>query len=384
MRQPIHTDTMSPKALAGGLIWAVRALVIALLVSPVSVGAQQLTTYHMGSQPDNSMVYALPRTQLYLTISYRHKIEEPGKLALYSRRYLGAVEPILKPSQLYELGGVVLGSYGTPDSDHRYAVKFGRRHDATDMTLSEGGILLGMNSTTASLTGLPTSSTAKGVVSEPKSESAYLALLPPTYLQATTDAKRAEIVAEEIYQIRESRTAIVSGQSEQPFADGAAMALAVERLDASESKLSQLFLGTTTLLQQQEVLQGISIEENARKVIARFSERYGLLDASDLRGEPIYLSVKILEQAPELSEKDQKRLQKRLSKGIAYRVPGMVEVSLTYQGEQLVQQQVYVGQLGSIEVLDATLFDSRNPITEVDFHSTTGGIKEIRSRERGK
>lgn len=379
------------------MAWAVSrsqalvALLLLLIASLSPLTAQQLTTYHMGSQPDNSLVYALPKTMLYLSLEYTHKVEEPGKLALYSQRYLGAKEPILQSSSQFQLGAVELGSYGMPDPSHRYAVKFGRRHDATDVTLSDGGLLLGINSDQASIESLPHlehPQVTKTPVTPPKSEGAFLSLLPPTYLQATTDAKRAEIVAEEIYQIRESRTAIVSGQSEQPFTDGTAMALAVDRLDESEQMLTQLFTGERTLTPQRQLLQGIdlahTIAAGGCEVIARFSEHYGVLDASDLRGEPIYLTAKVIEQAPELSEKEQKKLEKRLQKGIAYRVPGIVEVTITFGGKELVQQQLYVGQLGSIEVLDPALFNNRNPITEVDFYSTTGGIKELRSRERSR
>lgn len=360
--------------------WAVRSwgILIGILLSIAPISAQRAEVYSVGSLPDNSIVYALPLTHLYVEVEYEEVDLEPGELALYAQRYLGAKNAVIEPQKKYLLKGLRLNSYGTPDAEHRYSVKFGRRHDATNVTLSPEGILLGINAPEVKYNPLPKEETE---YSSTKNASEGLEALPPEYIQATTIAKKAEIAAQVIYEIRENKTLIVSGQSEQPFADGKALEIATQRLDQSERVLMERFMGTQTITKFKRIISGIDAAQEGRVVALRFSEHYGLLPADDLRGEPIYLDIKIVEQVPELDEKAQKKLDRSLNKGIAYSVPGAIEATLSMNGQKALTTRFAVAQLGTQEALGSELFTTKGKITSIEFHSETGGIKEIKTKE---
>lgn len=354
--------------------WVLMSILLAALPS----FAQKAEVYTVGSMPDNSIIYALPLTQLYIEVEYEEVDLKPGELSLYAQRYLGVNDVTLEPQKKYVLKGLRLNSYGTPNEEQRYSVKFGRRHDATNVSLSPEGILLGINAPEIKFTSLPQDET---IHSNTDNNGNGVGGLSPEYIQATTIAKKAEIAAQEIYEIRENKTLIVSGQSEQPFADGKALEIAIKRLDESERILMERFLGTQTITKFRKIISGLDAAKEGKVVALRFSEHYGVLPADDLRGEPIYLNIKIVDQAPSLDEKAQKKLERSLSKGIVFSVPGAIEATLTSEGNKAVTTRFPVAQLGTLEVLESELFTTKGKITTIEFYSETGGIKEVKTRE---
>lgn len=349
------------------------ALIMSLMLW-CSSAAQRVERYSVAALNDNRVVYSLPQTKLYLQVELEKIVEQPGELSLYAERYLGSSDAIIKPATRYHLKGLKVGSYGVADPDQRYSIDFKRNSTATNVTLTEEGILVGINIDASEIAQLPTSQ--KPIISSTGDQLARM--LPPEYIQATTTAAKAQILADEIYRTRESRNLVISGESEQPFADGQALKIAVERLDQRERAFVELFNGIRLSAEGVEVVQDISAIEEGRQVVARFSEQEGLLDSDDLRGEPIYLDIKILEEAPELEERELSRLQRRLEKGITYRVPGLVKATITFRGERLVAQDIPVAQLGSLEALDMVLFNTRGKNASAEFYTSNGGLKEVR------
>lgn len=361
-------------------VWRrVSSAVAILLLTSLGVFAQRSEEYSVSSMPDNSVVYALPRTQLYLLVTFDEVTEEPGELSLYAQRYLGVSDAVLHSAKRYELKEIKLGSYGVPDDEQRYSINFKRNSTGAYVTLSPSGLLVGINSPDAEVDELPEEERVElGQEGIHGNNVPVMSLLPPAYIQATTPAAKAAIVADEIYRIRESRTSVVSGESEQPFADGEALRIAVDRLDASERRLSELFVGSTEVVRSKKLVTELGAAEEGKYVACRFSEQYGLLQAEDLRGTPIYIEIEVIESAPELDERDQKRLERHLRNGIIYRVPGLVRAVVTYRGNRVTAAQIPVAQLGTLEVLETSLFSTRGVQTAVDFYSSNGGIKEVR------
>lgn len=349
------------------------SLVISLILCGAAF-AQRVERYNVGALTDNRVVYALPLTKLYLEVETEMVVEEPGELALYAERFLGTKHAIIDSATRYVIKGIKLGAYGVADTSQRYSVDFKKNSTATNVALTESGILVGINNDKAEVDQIPA---AKSPIMYAPEEWAS-SMLPPEYIQATTIATKAKILAEEIYRTRESRNLVISGESEQPFADGQALKLAVERLDQRERTFVELFNGTVRSSIGTHVLTEVSAIDEGRRVVARFSDMMGLLPADDLRGEPIYLDLQILDRAPVLEEKEEAKLQKRLEKGIVYRVPGMVRATVTFRGQKLVSQEVPVAQLGSLEALDMVLFTTKGKSALVELYSANGGLKEVK------
>lgn len=339
--------------------------------------AQKVKLYDSTTQTENKVVYTLPLTELYLLIESEVTEETPGPLALYAEQYLGTTGTLLEPATHYRLRGIKLESYGVPDTEQRYTIDINSRSNATSVALTEDGILVGINCDHPEVPQLPT--TQRPAIATGASTSSIP--LPPEYIHATSDATRAKVLAQEIYDARDSRNLVISGESEQPFADGEALRLALERLDKQEKAFTELFNGTKKSAVGTELVMGISATKEGRSVVARFSKQLGLLPADDLRGAPIYLDLKVTEKADELDERATKKLEKRLQKGVVYRVPGRAKAVITYQGKVLSEVEIAVGQLGSLEALDMVLFRTKGKRTEVQVYPSNGGLQSIQERD---
>ena len=123
------------------------------------------------------------------------------------------------------------------------------------------------------------------------------------------------MAAKQSYRLRESRTDILTGEADNLPPDGEAMKLVITRLEEQEKTLAQLFTGT----EQRETMYFdvviVPEDELNKEVLFRFSSKLGILDADDLGGEPIYITLKAMERAPELDPKAAEK-QAKSPKGI--------------------------------------------------------------------
>ena len=69
-------------------------------------------------------------------------------------------------------------------------------------------------------------------------------------LIAGSTAKMAELVAKEIYNIRESKNSLTRGQADYMPKDGAALKLMLDNLDEQEQAMMQMFAGTTDRIEK--------------------------------------------------------------------------------------------------------------------------------------
>ena len=331
--------------------------------------------YTVESMPDNSVTYALPETRLYFVFEIEESESKPGDFALYASRYLGLSDVVMQESRSFALGAVRGGSYGIPSDSLKYTTRFSRRNSATNVTLASDGRLLGINAPEVLLPEVPVTKMGKF-----DSGDGFRALssLPLEYVQATSAAKKAEIAASEIYRIRESRSAVISGESEQPFPDGEAMKVAIGGLDEAEKALIERFTGVTRSARHEIVVRGINPTEG-EQVIARFSGHYGLLPADDLRGEPVYLSVKVTDRAPILDEREMRKKERQLSRGVVYTMPAGAEVTVTFRNQKVWEGTIPVAQYGYQEALESALFTDRDRVTEVLLDAASGGILKVQT-----
>ena len=348
-----------------------------LLCASISEAQTSVDRYDVSSMPDNSVVYSLPLTRVAVTIQVKRVEEAPGQFYIYAPKYLGVSEVISEPSVRYELESADISTYGVADTDNKFAVKFKTGTTAPFVYLTPDGILCAIN---AEYVTEDTSAEQPAEKGSAPDTSRRLPSMSAEYVQATTDAKRAEIAAREIYRVRESRVNIVSGDAEQPFPDGQAMKLAMEGLDRQEKLLTEMFLGSRDVAVSRKVVRNLMPDSTSTVVAFRMSDAEGLLPADDLRGEPVYMKTEVLEKAPELSERDAARKARRM-KGVVYNVPGKARVSLLFRGKVIADNVVEVAQLGTQEALEPNNFNTRRGTISVTFYPATGAIKSVKGQE---
>lgn len=199
-------------------------------------------------------------------------------------------------------------------------------------------------------------------------------------LMAGSSAKQAELVSRQILDLRRSRNDILTGEAENMPPDGEAYKVVMNSINEQEKALTEMFSGNSTTETFTTVLTVIPDENNIeRKVIVRFSEKLGLVDADDLAGAPVYLSLTNKTPKPELqlSEKDLQRLEGKLREGLVYNIPGKANLKIEYNNQLISNVETDVVQYGSQDVLTKKMFDNLKQPIKVIFYPELGAIKQI-------
>ena len=193
---------------------------------------------------------------------------------------------------------------------------------------------------------------------------------------AGSTSKQAEVAARQIYRIRESRMNILTGESDNTPPDGVAMKLIIQQLEEQEQALMALFIGTTKQTTQIKTFTIAPAEDIKKEVLFRFSKQRGIVDADDLGGAPIYLSLTATEKAPILDPKEAAKKAKKM-KGIIYNDPGKANVTLTMNAKTIFNGNFHITQFGTQEALAPVLFEDKKAPVKVFFYPETGAIKQI-------
>lgn len=319
-----------------------------------------------------SVTYFLPKTAIRLTVITEKEVYTPGQFCKYSNRYLRLTDVQDEGYTKWEIKDIILTPYGVPDATKSYSILFKKKTVAPLVSLTADGIIAGIN-----CKGEVESGPVLPELKEVRKHLNPRDFLSQDILSAGSNAKIAELTAEEIYDIRESRAALIKGEADNMPKDGAQLRLMLEQLSLQETALSQLFKGvrdTTTEVFSIELTPTEYIKD--KMVLFRFSERLGVLDGDDLSGEPIYLSLNEVNVIPETSEEESEKKKSKPSDGVFYNVPGRVSARVFSSDKEFCKKEIPMGQFGSVEVLGSALFDKKTT-TQVQFFTSNGGIKQI-------
>lgn len=350
-----------------------------ILISAASLSAQtRVRRYDVTKETDYGIVYRLPQTEIEVVLTVRELIYTPGVLSSYADRYLNK-KASETPAHTYELLSSELHTIGRPDSAHQYLVVFDKKTIAPFVKLTDTGILYSINGGEELPKSLSTARPATQLLSQKSSDTA-LPALAREYAQAGSKAKQAEIAAGYLYDLRENLMNIVTGSVDNMPKDGESMRLALDQLRTEERRTQRLFLGDTTERVTQYVLHYTpSGQELKDYILARFSPVAGLTSEDDLSGAPIRLSLRILEHAPELSDKEQKKKDKMLENSIVYIQPGEALVSISYEGKTLSEGKLRLAQLGAPQALAPKMLNlNPSSTTSIYFDIRSGAVLDIR------
>lgn len=352
-----------------------QILLLPFLLFPFFAMAQtQLEKFVPGSTVEG-VSYYLPRTALRIVVRAEKKVVLPGDFHMYAFKYMRMQDVPVRSTTTWTVKGIDMLPYGVPDSAKAYSIKLKDRTVAPLVTLSPDGLLLAVNAETAqeTLPAVPESS----VLSKPILPEQVRSYMNREMLQASSVAKMAELVAREIYDIRESRDALVRGEADNTPKDGEQLRLMLDNLDAQQKALMSLFVGTTEVSEEYYVLEVLPSDQTDKELLFRFSQWTGLVDADDMSGAPFYMSVKVLDPLPEPSVDAKVQAKKdKMLRALYYNVPVRTEVKVFDAHREYVSMEIPMAQFGCEEILSGVLFD-KMASTKVTFYQSTGGIKQI-------
>jgi len=352
---------------------------LGLLLVVFSIHATAQNTVKMSAVKGNNfgVSYTLPITEIVVTATITKKTRKAGEFYQYAERYLNVSNPITQDETVYTLESLNVETTGIPDKSKSYLVEFKSGSAASFVTLTKDGLICAINEE-LSLPKAEPRPAPQIIGSEPVTNPK--AFLSEEILRAGSSAKQAELIAKQIYRLRESKTNILTGEADNMPPDGDAYKLVMSQIDNQEKALTSMFVGTEVIEAETRTFNIVPDESNIEKnIIFRFSRKLGVVEPNDLAGAPVYLTLTSKNPVPEIvmTEKEMKEWEKKFSSGIVYNIPSKANLRIEYNNQTMVQNEIDVIQFGVQEVLSGKELDNKKTPVRVIFYPELGAIKQI-------
>lgn len=359
--------------------YVIAALSALLTAGSVAQTVQQVT---IGDNMDYGLTYSLPITRIEVIVKAHCTKVEAGEFAPYAEKYLGLKNVAQEDQTSWEISEIQLKGAAQADSARTFHIYFSDKVALPTFYLTDDRCLWTINQKPEQTT--PSNPSNPSNLSNPSNPSNSLRLKPTDVmtsdlLKAGSRAKQAELVADEIFSLRESRSDLIRGEADNVPNDGQQLQLMLDHLTAQEEALLSLFVGTTTERDEVQTFSFVPSDDVSRELIFRLSRELGFVEKDDLAGAPYYLSVSVIEDN-RLDEMTA-NARKKLEKGIAYCIPGKAHVTLFTASQKLAEGDIPMAQFGHVEMLPQAQFTNKKRPCSAVFVPSTGAIKLFEQTE---
>lgn len=337
-------------------------ILAALTALPVSAGSKKEA---------EGLVYYLPKTAVRMHVLVEKTTTEPGQLNEYSDLYFKTSAPQVTTTD-YRIVGVKFGTAAVRDENQRYVVNIDNKHSVLTVDCDVNGVLRAIN------TKAPKAEEEPAFTPAPKAQP----LNPRDYmsqdiLAAGNLPKMAQLVAQEIYDVRDSRNMLSRGEADFMPKDGEQLKIMLAQLNTQERALTQAFQGTTVKDTTEQVVTIIPEKGQDKMLAFRFSRHFGLTDNDDLSGAPYYAVVEDEHIIDELETTgDEKKKKDDLVIGV--NLPGKIKVNIVNDGRTVAQYSTYAAQYGRVELLSGALF-GKKITSHIVLNPVTGNVISLKT-----
>lgn len=345
-------------------------------LAALSLTAQSTRSFTAGKANDYGLIYSLPFTEIDITVETEHVATTPGEFYNYARHHLAINDAITSATNTVAVKSVTITTRGVADPNNRWQVTF-KSGSTTSMLLDADGRPLAINTDNLpeeEVVTLPVAVPAEPTILQ--SDAARQAMTQEM-IRSTSTTKRAELAAQRIFELREMRSDILSGQADNVPSDGEGMRLVLDNIDKQEQALTAMFAGTTqrwTSVQTFTLrVDTLGLEE---EVFARISPVDGILDADNLAGAPLTVTVKTISRG-EIPTNEKGEVKTFPKGGVAYTIPGRAEVVISFEGNTIATASVELAQLGITFGLDPSLFSDKKAPMMLLFDPATGSVRDL-------
>lgn len=348
------------------------ALLGMLLAVVLPVTAQQTKKLTAEKHNEYGLVYTLPLTAFDIEVTAVREVQKAGPFYQYSKKYIGTDKVVKEDAEIWTIESVKVRPYGIPDPDARYLMQL-KPGSTTFIGVDADGMLLSINTDPKIVEVQP--SVAKEMEGEKLADREYLQYVDEDFIASQSSAKQAQMLAESLMEIRESKLALTRGTADVMPTDGKQLELMLNSLRHQEMALTAAFVGNIT---KETVIRNYTFvpADNGKSTLFRLSDFGGFVASDDYSGDPVYINVNITEEGslPVDAKGEEKKLPKD---AVAYCIPGAAEITITHLGNVLFNKEYKIAQFGVIFGLDPQLFvDKKSPSYAV-FDPATGAVKEI-------
>ena len=261
-----------------------------------------------------------------------------------------------------------------PDTAKHFTLSLDKRYTISTVERTDNGQLLAINAEPKRVTEpAPFVPARKPRALNPRD------FMNEDMLTAGSTAKMAQLIAQEIYDIRDSRNQLQRGQAEFMPADGQQLRIMMDGLNTQERALRQVFEGTTVKDTTEVTLVFVPTENVDRQLFFRFSRHFGLVDNDDLSGVPYYITVYTDAKATDDGEAQKKEKKDKDDIGLVVNTPQKVRATLYCENKVVDSYEFNAGQFGGTESLSGALF-GKKLTTQIVLNPITGGIETIKEK----
>lgn len=338
------------------------------------------------SGPVEGVVYALPLTGIRVHVKATRERFVSGPFSMYAQKMLGIDNVPSASSDRWNMDEMRIEAFSEPDPEQ---VHKAIGQVAQLVSLTESGILAGINTDVKTQeSGIQTQSFLtrdldKQVKFTDLSIWSFYSQTDSTksfkMVSKNTDQKAAE-AAETLFNLRNSRFALLTNADDEPLPDGKSFEVMTEELGKMEENYLALFIGKSSRQTYEFSFDFVPGQKTAKgEVFFRFSEDRGVLPKSDLSGRPIVIEINKAETLASkqngLSTSENPEAGKS---GLFYRMPGMAEIRILDGSTQLAGARAPIAQFGTTAPVPENLLDGSY---RLEFFPNTGAVKSIIAKE---
>jgi len=359
---------------------------------------------------DFAATYALPRTTLHVKVVAEKLVTKPGPFAAYAERYLGIAKVPTRETNEWSISSVCISSSGEKDPGQIYRISSEGASRADRIQLDSEGVLLGVNLSPETvlrpgLKDIYISQAGDLVIpgysdltlrknTEPMLDTSYQMVRTDTsfirlpilkeQISTKTLMNQAEEAANVIMTLRERKYHLMNGEFviEEgliPLPDGPGLTIMFEEMTKLENDYVSLFIGRTMTETKTFDYSFTPGNQNTKEVsdLFSFSSFSGVLPAGNSNGDPVKLTVNpITEFAGQADNVNSDYSgEDTAGKGLAYRLPGKANVTVSRDSEELVKKTLLIAQYGVVKFLPQLLL--AQPDIMIRMHPELGSIEGI-------
>lgn len=342
----------------------------ALLLWSVTIWSQPVSSSALqeGKVPEGT-VYYLPKTAFHFHLLIEKTDYTPGLFAKYAEKYLH-LQHISQERQVnHRLIDFQLSQTGVRDTSKCFIVNLKGKSATSEIKLSDDGVLLAVNDTPMTVKShKPFVAAAKKRPVDP------MRYLSEEALAAGSMAKKAELTALQMAELKEHRQLLITGEAEEMPSDRAQLQLMLDEIDKTYDALLSLFIGVTECDTTEQAFTLCPDKEMKREVIFRISRQQGLVDKDDLSGIPFYLTLEDLHQQ---SQQQYDFPENKKDGGFYTNIPGFARLTLYREDQQLATYDYPLAQFGFTELRGGFLF-KKYP-THLRLNPITGAVEKLQA-----
>lgn len=338
----------------------------------IPIKAQQTKLLTAEKHNEYGLVYTLPFTAFQVEVVLVKEQFVAGPFSKYSKIFTSDSKVISKDEVKWSIEKVKVTPYGVPDTENRYLMQL-KAGAPTFIEVAEDGMLISINKEIDIEKFTPLQ--AEALEGEKTTGKEYLEFVNEDFISAQSSYKKAQLLAEEIMEVRDAKVSLTRGTAETMPTDGRQLEIMLASLEKQEKSLIRAFTGSSWKEREVHTFTFIP-EKEGRFEVCRLDPQKGLMEVESNGGTPLYVDLKITQEAqlPVDTKGEEKKVPKD---AVMYCIPGYGEFTFTYRGTNLFSEEFPVSQFGVLFGLNPSIFSDKKEPSYAIFDPATGALKEL-------